>query len=233
MTTGENEALERDEIEALLPWYVTGRLDGRDRQRVDAYLARHPEMQARLKLSKAERNETVFLNGPAEAPSAETVDRFMAKIARPKPAVSRERKTTASRMDGVMSWIRSVCFDPFFEAGVLQWGRIAAAALILIQAAVIVALIASRRGEDYQIARGPAQYSVSGTYVHVRFVDKAPIAKIVETMSELGMVIAEGPKAGGFFLVRIGPENMSEVDRNRAMAALKGRADVIAFVTDR
>ena len=33
-----DELSERDEIEALLPWYVTGRLDARARARVERYV---------------------------------------------------------------------------------------------------------------------------------------------------------------------------------------------------
>ena len=37
---------ERDEIEALLPWYVSDKLDAKSRARVERYMDAHPEVKA-------------------------------------------------------------------------------------------------------------------------------------------------------------------------------------------
>ena len=42
------------------------------------------------------------------------------------------------------------------------------------------------------------------------------------------MTILDGPTASGFFTVRIGPETMSEAERNAKIEALKSRRDVVA-----
>ena len=36
----------RSEVELLLPWYVTGKLDAADKARVEAFLATHPKCSA-------------------------------------------------------------------------------------------------------------------------------------------------------------------------------------------
>ena len=50
MSGQDSREREREEIEMLLPWYVTGRLDRADRARVEGYLARHPDVAAQLDL---------------------------------------------------------------------------------------------------------------------------------------------------------------------------------------
>ena len=47
MKNEQSETLnDRDEIEALLPWYVSGKLDPNECARVDRYLEAHPEIRA-------------------------------------------------------------------------------------------------------------------------------------------------------------------------------------------
>ena len=50
---------EREEIEMLLPWYVTGKLDAADTARVEAYLAQHPDMLHQLAIIAEEQTITV------------------------------------------------------------------------------------------------------------------------------------------------------------------------------
>ena len=45
MNEQPDELSERDEIEALLPWYVSGKLDAHARARVERYVKTHPEGQ--------------------------------------------------------------------------------------------------------------------------------------------------------------------------------------------
>ena len=70
MSEQTTEEIEREEIEMLLPWYVTGKLDRTDAARVESYLARHPRLAAQLDLIRAERDETVLANEALGRPSA-------------------------------------------------------------------------------------------------------------------------------------------------------------------
>ena len=80
------EEIEREEIEMLLPWYATGRLDRADRAKVESYLARHPQMSAQLDLIRAEREQTVLANEALGSPSADARDRLMASLPAARPA---------------------------------------------------------------------------------------------------------------------------------------------------
>jgi hypothetical protein len=71
----------------------------------------------------------------------------------------------------------------------------------------------------------------AGTTVFVRFADDASAAAIADVLSGLGVKIIDGPRGGKLFTVRIGPKTMSESERERVIAALKARSDLIVFVT--
>ena len=43
---------EREEIEALLPWFVTGKLAEAERVRVELYLAEHPDVARQVALAR-------------------------------------------------------------------------------------------------------------------------------------------------------------------------------------
>ncbi|HYS11906.1 MAG TPA: hypothetical protein VEN28_01240, partial [Burkholderiaceae bacterium] len=67
--------------------------------------------------------------------------------------------------------------------------------------------------------------------VVVRFADDASAAAIADVLSGLGVKIIDGPRGGRLFTVRIGPKTMNESERERLIAALKARSDLIVFVT--
>ena len=80
---------ERDEIEALLPWYVSGRLDAKSRARVERYIEAHPEAKAHLALAREEGDATIASNEAIAAPGRHVLARLRASIAaapRRKPA---------------------------------------------------------------------------------------------------------------------------------------------------
>ena len=76
----KQEAPEREEIEALLPWHAAGTLSRRDAQRVEDALARDPELARRYALVREELGETIHLNETLGAPSARTLENLLAKI---------------------------------------------------------------------------------------------------------------------------------------------------------
>ena len=46
------------------------------------------------------------------------------------------------------------------------------------------------------------------------------------------MKIVEGPRVERLFKVRIGPANLSNSDRQRLLAALSARGDLVVFATE-
>ena len=220
MNADTEKLTERDEIEMLLPFYVTGRLDEAEQERVSAYLAAHPDMQARLQLSRAERTETTHLNALAEDHPPVDADRFMDRIAATRPD---------PEPGGLLAWIDSMISAPF-GAG-MRWAGAAAIVVIMVQAAVLVTLVAPRFADDYEMAEGTTQAPSTGSFVLVRFADDARFADIAKMLADLDMTIADGPRAGALFKIRIGAQNMSETERKARTAALKAREDLVILVT--
>ncbi|MGI9414855.1 MAG: anti-sigma factor family protein [Hyphomicrobiales bacterium] len=219
MTSNEDALLERDDIEMLLPWYVTGRLEPADAARVEAYLARHPDMLDRLELMRKEQTETRFLNRSEGAEPATSAPRFMAEVVGNRSAPP----------SGAMAWIRGLFDMP--ASGAMRWAAAAAVFVILVQAAAIIMLTGPKSGGDYIEAGGEQPVVTTGSFVLIRFADNAPAADIAAMLSELSMEIVEGPKPGGLFKLRIGPKDMSAADREGQVAALTGRGDLVMFVT--
>src|SRR5437899_5558329 len=80
MTTTDNQALEREDIEALLPWHAAGTLSRRDAQRVEVALSCDDELARQYELVREELAATIHLNETLGAPSARVVERLFAQI---------------------------------------------------------------------------------------------------------------------------------------------------------
>ena len=77
---GTGNGAEREEIEMLLPWYVTGNISDDDRARVDSYLADHPEIGRQLELAREEMDETVALNESLGTMPAGALDSLRSRL---------------------------------------------------------------------------------------------------------------------------------------------------------
>jgi hypothetical protein len=220
MSGQTTEEIEREEIEMLLPWYATGRLNRADRERVENYLASHPEMLRQLDLVRTERDETVAANEALGAPSAGAIDRLMAAL----PA-TRGRRTPLSR--GAALFQRLADFFAAPTAAGVRWVAIAAAALIAVQAATIGALLYDR-GVDYETASG--QETGEGIAALVVFTDGATAPAISRLLAELGASIVDGPKPGGVYKVRLRMEDRSQAARDARLRALAERRDIVRSV---
>lgn len=217
MTT-PNEALsERDEIEMLLPWFVTGKLDAADRARVEAFLSREPAMRRQLDLIREEQDHTVSANEAIRAPRTLSVDAGMATVA---AATTLGARQTAS---GLLAKVRA-----FFQAPTAYGVRLATAAaalIILVQSAVLGSYALRGPGESqYGLAGGP---TVPGAFATVKFKDDAALARIGAALGQLGMTISDGPKAGGLYVVRIGDTSLTADQRAARVAALRQLTNLV------
>jgi anti-sigma-K factor RskA len=212
MRDQEQERLsERDEIEALLPWYVTGKLDAESRARVERYMEAHPHVKAHLALAREEADVTVSSNEAISAPGPHTLDRLRASIAaaprrRPLGAVLTELS------DRFADWIADLAPPRLALAGA------SAALLILIQAAAIGTLVLDRgAAPSYRTAAGD-ETPGEGFELLVQFSQGATIGEITELLKRLDGTVAGGPRAGLYRLRFAGPK---AGDKEAATKALK------------
>jgi len=219
----KREETKREEVEKLLPFYVTGRIDHADAQEIGDYLEHHPDVARELDLARAERDSAVAANAIYANRPVRNFDRVAAMIGKP---AARPARATGRRLDWI-DRIKQLFAMPSSPAlGLLG---AAAAIVILLQAAAIGTLVVAHYPGIFTPAGGnePAD---AGTTVVVRFADDATTAAIADALSGLGVRIIDGPQGGRLFTVRLGPKDMGEGERERLIAALKARTDVVVFL---
>jgi anti-sigma-K factor RskA len=217
MTEAQEKLSERDEIEALLPWYVAGRLDARSRARVDRYMEAHPEVRAHLALAREEADAAVAGNRAIAGPGPDALARLRASVAAAAP---RRQSFFAQASERFADWIANLA-PP-------QLGLVAAAAalVLMLQAAAIGVLVMQRAGEPaYQTASGN---EVAGERIEllVGFSEQATMGQISAVLQEIDAVVADGPKAG---LYRLRLPDRGEEGRAAAIELLQ-QSGVVTIV---
>ena len=216
----EDTKIRRDEVEMMLPFYVTGQLDHADVNEIDDYLKHHPDVARQLDLIRAERESTSVANAIYASRPTRSFDRVAAMIGK-APA------QPARSAGWGLAWIKQLLALPSSPA--LGFVGAAAAIVILLQAATIGTMVVAHYPDVFRTAGGgPVD---AGTTVVVRFADDASATAIADVLSGLGVKIIDGPSGGKLFTVRIGPKTMSQGERERLIAALRARRDLIVFVT--
>ena len=221
MTNTTAHEFDNEHIEQLLPWYATGKLDASERAEVENALKRFPELRAQLELVRAEITNTVELNKAMAVPRADATERFMGLV---QKDMQRRAPATPSPFKGLQEWLALQL------AGPPRWAVAAAVLAILVQAALIGALVVERQTNGFHTASGGTEKLASGTLVLARFSDGVTLAVLNERLTALGITIVDGPKAGGLFTLRIGEEHMPVAERDKKIAALKANADFVVFV---
>jgi hypothetical protein len=205
---------ERDEIEALLPWYVSGRLDAKSRARVERYIEAHPEVKAHLALAREEADAAIASNEAIAAPGRRALERLRASV-----AAARRRKPMAGLLSQVSDrfgdWISG------FAPPQLAFAGAAAALLLALQAGIIGALVMERvAAPTYQTAGGGEERAGEGLELLVAFSPTATAQEITDLLKRLDAVVTDGPKAG-LYRLRFPGAKENDEDRNKAIEALK------------
>ena len=226
MTNDTNPSSEREEIEMLLPWFATGRLDAEDHRRVEAYLAAHPEMRRQVDMIDEERHQTIVANEALPGPAPGGLDRLRQSIEAETTALDKAR----AGLGGWLAELGRLFTSPTPSA--VRWAGTAALALFVVQAAVIGTLV-SERGPakpGYTTASGEQAGAATGTRVLVRFTPTAGAAQIAEALSAVGAEIVGGPKPGGLFEVRLSTEKLTETQREALIARLQENEGLIELI---
>src|SRR5213078_4632259 len=133
-----NKEPEHQEIEALLPWHAAGTLSRRDANHVEQALAGDRELARQYDLVREELVETIHRNETLGAPSARAMERLFAAIDAEEARAPRHRRlfNLGSRISEFLSTL---------PPRTLAWSA-AAAGAILVQAAVIAAVVVKEQG---------------------------------------------------------------------------------------
>ncbi len=218
---------EREEIEMLLPWYVTGKLDAPDHARVEAYLAAHPDMRAQLELIEDERFATIMANEALPGMKPGALEALHEAIEAEKTTADRARQQAS----GLFAWVTDLFTAPTPSA--VRWAGAAAAVLLVAQAVAIGSLVSTNSGRtdpSYTTATGSKQGTATGTRVLVQFSPTASAERISAALQAVGAEIVAGPKSGGVYEVRLSARTLSEAERDALIAQFKQNPGLVTMI---
>ena len=201
----------RDEMEALLPFYLSGTLEGADLAAVEDWLAADPAALAALEEAKAEFSGTTAAN-EAIRPPADALSRFAAALdAEAGPARTAAAPSAFARLRaGFMA----------IPASIAWAAATAAVVLVLVQAVM-----------ETDGHRGPVEIAGTGAahmpFALVTFKPDARIADISAVLAGQGAMILSGPAPGGVFKVGIPAETAADYDRIVGLIAAQPFADTV------
>jgi len=199
MSESDRDMSRRDEMEALLPFYLNGTLDGEDLAAMEAWLANDPAGAFALEEAEAELFGATAAN-EALRPPADALGRFSKML---------ESEAGPARARGSVSILAGLWQRIAGLPSGLAWATAAAAiALVLVQAAGDF----GNSGGDYEIA-GDENDLKSMPFALVVFRPDATMADISAFLGANDALIAGGPTAGGVFRIAIPAKTIADYDR--------------------
>jgi anti-sigma-K factor RskA len=200
MMTMKDNAPERDEIEALLPWHAAGTLKPRDAARVERALGEDAELARRFNLVREELGETIHLNETLGAPSSRAFETLFAAIEKEAPAKRQVKFDFAGRLSEFLGQ---------FSPRTLAWSASAAVLAIVLQAGLIAGLYVGERGGMNLASVEETIPAAQGSFVLVRFHPAATADAITMFLDANKATIADGPKSG-LYRLRVSPTRLSK-----------------------
>jgi len=220
MMAASKKILEQEpsELEMLLPWHAAGTLNARDARRVEEALARDPELARQYAVIREEYAETIDLNESLGAPSARAMQKLFAAIDAEPARQPRASRHFAARFAG---------FFASLSPRTLAWSASLAAVALVLQAAVIGAVLVNNQNSTFQTASlsmnepitrelGPA----APPRALVRFAPEARVADITTLLDNYQASIVDGAK-GGLFRLQFGNKPMTKDETAGLMSRLQ------------
>ncbi|MBV8563890.1 MAG: hypothetical protein JO273_00370 [Methylobacteriaceae bacterium] len=213
-----------DDIEELLPWYATGRLTPEEHARVQAALERDPELALRHDLVRRELAEAAAATEALGSPSTRAKDRLFEQIAADGTRSASARSFLGRAFGRLASGSTGEAARPLRLA-------FAFAALLIILQAVTIGVMLVRLGPSlFTTATGSGDGdSSTGTFALIGFAPDATAAQITGVMESSQARVVDGPRAGGFYRVRLSNSKLSKEDEDRALGDLRGKTGIVIF----
>lgn len=204
---------EREEIEAMLPWFAAGTLNRRDAARVEAALKADAELSQRFELVREELGETIRVNEDLGAPSSRALKALFEKI----DAEPARRQAASFNLVGRISE-----FVASFSPRTLAYAGAVAALALVLQAGVITSLVTDRGDANYKtVSVNPGQ----GAFALVRFAPNATAADITKFLEDNKAVVVDGPKAG-MYRIRLAVTGMPKEELARIIKQMQENKSV-------
>ncbi len=200
-----------DDTTALLPWYITDRLDADDRIRVEAHLATCPQCQQAL--SAEQRLHEAIRTLPADTDGLASVDTAWAALTpRLKPRASRRLRPAFNRIG--RQWRASAPW--------LRWA-VAAQLLLLVTAGGLLLQQITRpaAAPAYHTLSSSTPPPVTGNIV-VIFRPDIRESDLRQTLRDSHARLVDGPTAADAYLLQV-----PAAARDRTLADLRARPTIV------
>ncbi len=216
----------RSELEELLPFYANGRISAADKARIETALAADPELAQRLDIIRDDMAETTLLNESLGAPSPRVLDRLMAGMdAEPRQLGLLATAKGGFVSGGFLAWLGNLLAAQ--PPRRLAYAGAAACALIAIQGLALTSF-ALRETTGYETASAPSLSSER--YVLLSFASDARAGDIASFFKRFDASVVDGPRANGFFKVRVGDASLTQAQVDAIAARMKSEAAIVRFV---
>ena len=219
-----NKEPERFDIEALLPWHAAGTLSRRDADRVEQALASDRELQRRYALVREEFAETIHLNESLGAPSSRAMEKLFAAIDAEEARAPR-RRASFDLAGRISEFLAS------FTPRTLAWSATAAAVAILVQAAVITAVVVKDRDAPGTIGLASKSHR-DGSFVVVSFVPQATVAEITKFLGAHKATVVEAPTRTplGGYRIKVSDANLPNDEITRIAKQMQDESKIVSFI---
>jgi len=220
--------IEREEIEALLPWHAAGTLSRRDAQRVETALEQDQDLARQFELVREELGETIHLNETLGAPSARAMEKLFAGIEAEGAKGRRRRSFDLAAFIGE----RLALFSP----RTLAWSATAAVLAIVLQAGLLAGLYMGEGGSEtpaaYRTASAPTRSLApwAGSYALIGFTPQASAADVTKFLEAHKAAIVDGPKPGGLYRIRVAQAALPKNDLAAIVKQMQDESKIVRFV---
>lgn len=210
------------ELAELAPFYVAGTLSPDETARFEAALADDAELARNVAAARAERDEVLAFHEALPAPSARAFDALFAGI----DAEPSRKPSLWQRLD------LGARLAELFSPRMLGWAAAAACLLVCVEAGLLVVQQTGSPAGGYRTASEPREnHQDGGAFALVAFTPKASAGSILMLLDEAGAQIVEGPRAGGFYRVRLGGPDLTPAETHRRLDILRQAPGVVSFVS--
>lgn len=182
----------RTRLEHLMPWYVNGTIGEGDRRWVEQMVREHPDARSLLTFDDCLRK----VDGDIRVPADDGLDDLMRRV--------RADKAARAQTEGEESWwarlLASLGPRPAYGF---------AAALILVQGAVIASLLLRDTGVEYAETRSAAPpSSAAAPMLQVTFKPDATERAMRLLLINLGGRMVDGPSQLGDYVIAVPAERI-------------------------
>jgi anti-sigma-K factor RskA len=207
--------LEPQDVEELLPWYVTGRVSREEARGIEAALKTMPDLAGKLAQVQREREAVSRASEAVEPVPPETLQRLLQQV----ETTRQWRVPKIESHSEAGGWLKAA-----MGRNVVWQTALAAACVAIV--ALGVQLYNVPAGGSFGVAANIN--GAGGATLVITFQPGATAGDIGTLLTDLGAKIVDGPKPGGAYVVEL-PSSQSD-DVETARSSLLARKDLVAGV---